>query len=142
MVGNFDVAISIASNSNVIPTTVYGIFTDAASCTRYKCNAADERAFISSTANGAAARMSSPPSLGAIVVPSELNACVRSNRLEAVSGFPSTTTYGLAATCKPVMPAASTINAPKNRGNEADEAAGTNKNAPTAIQSNPVTMVF
>ena len=33
-----------------------------------------------------------PPSAGASVVPSELNACARFNRLEAVSGLPSTTT--------------------------------------------------
>jgi len=43
-------------------------------------------------ANGAALRMSSPPNIGARVVPSELKACVRFNRLEAVSGLPSTIT--------------------------------------------------
>jgi hypothetical protein len=38
------------------------------------------------------------------------------SRLDAVSGFPRTETYGLAATCKQVIPAARTISAPRNSG--------------------------
>jgi len=34
------------------------------------------------------------------------------------------------------------VDAPKNSVKEAEEAAGKNKNAPTAMQSNPATMVF
>jgi len=46
----------------------------------------------SSMAIGAVARISSPPSFGAMVVPNELNAWVKSRRLDAVSGLPKTTT--------------------------------------------------
>ena len=37
-------------------------------------------------------RISSPPIFGAMVVPSELKAWVRSSRLDAVSGLPSRST--------------------------------------------------
>jgi len=45
--------------------------------------------------------------MGAIVVPNELKACERFKRLEAPVSEPKTATYGLAATCKTVIPAAS-----------------------------------
>jgi len=51
-------------------------------------------------------------------------------RLEAVSGLPSTMTYGLAATCSIVIPAASTMSAVRKSGYEGTMAAGTNRNAP------------
>ena len=44
--------------------------------------------------------------IGAIAVPRELNACDRFNLLEAPVSLPSTATYGLAATCQMVIPAA------------------------------------
>jgi hypothetical protein len=75
-------------------------------------------------------------------VPSELKAWVRLSRLEAVRDGPSTVTYGLAATCRAVTPVASTISAAKNSANEGALAAGTKSNAPTAMISNPTTMVF
>ena len=140
--GSLDAAIRTASSNNATPITMYGIFTEAASCTRYRCSACGESWRNSSIASGTALRISSPPSFGAIVVPSELKACVRSNRLEAVAGLPRTTTYGFAATCRPVMPAARTMSAPRNSGNDAKDAAGRNKNAPTAMLSKPATMVF
>src|SRR5438445_8660245 len=59
-----------------------------------------------------------------------------------LAGLPRTTTYGFAATCRPVMPAARTMSAPRNSGNDAKDAAGRNKNAPTAMLSKPATMVF
>jgi hypothetical protein len=68
------------------------------------------------TANGAALRIRKPPIFGAMVVPSELKAWVRSRRLEAVSGLPSRSTQGLADTCRPVMPAAITSSAVRNSG--------------------------
>src|SRR5216683_190291 len=87
-------------------------------------------------------KMNNPPRYGPTVVPSELNACVKFNLLDAVSGGPSTDTYAFAATCNAVIPAASTINAPKNNANEGTLAAGINKNAPTPIVTKPPTMVF
>ena len=93
-------------------------------------------------ANGAAARIRSPPTYGAIVVPSELKAWVRFRRLEAVRAGPSTVTYGLAATCSTVTPAASTISAARKSSNEGALAAGTKSKAPTAMTSRPTTIVF
>ena len=46
-----------------------------------------------------------------MVVPSELKAWVSVSRDDAVSGFPSTATNGLAATCSSVIPDASTNSA-------------------------------
>src|ERR1700686_5487380 len=88
----------------------------------------------------AAPRMSQLPNLGASVVPSELKACVRFKRLEAVRGGPRIATYGLAEVCSAVIPAASTINAVRNNGNDGSDAAGTNKSAPVAIVNCPVTI--
>ncbi len=83
-----------------------------------------------------------PPREGAIVVPSELKACARFRRLDAVSGGPSTATYGLAATCKAVIPAARTINAPRNSGYDGALAAGMNNRAPKPMVHKPATIVF
>ena len=77
-----------------------------------------------------------------MVVPSELKACVRFRRLEAVRAGPSTVTYGLAATCSAVTPAARTISAARNSSNEGALAAGTKSSAPTAMISSPTTMVL
>ena len=90
---------------------------------------------------GALARISSPPKYGATVVPSELNACVRFSRLDAVFAGPSTATYGLADTWSAVIPAASTPNANRNNAYDGTIAAGMNSNAPIAISSRPPTMV-
>src|SRR5712672_4694918 len=87
-------------------------------------------------------KMNNPPRYGPIVVPNELNACVKFNLLDAVSGGPSTETYAFAATCKAVMPAASTINAPRKSANEGALAAGINKNAPIPMVTRPVTIVY
>jgi hypothetical protein len=87
-------------------------------------------------------KINSPPRYGPIVVPNELNACVKFNRLDAVSAGPSTVTYAFAATCSAVIPAASTINAPRNSANDGALAAGINKNAPMPMVTSPATMVF
>src|SRR6476469_9218856 len=88
----------------------------------------------------AAPKMSQLPNHGAMVVPRELKACVRFNRLEAVRGGPRIATYGLAEVCSTVMPAASTISALRKTGNEGMEAAGTNRSAPVAMVKSPATM--
>src|SRR6478672_7749135 len=88
----------------------------------------------------AAPRMSQLPNRGASVVPSELKACVRFRRLEAVRGGPRIATYGFAEVCSMVMPAASTIKAVRNNGNDGIDAAGTNIRAPVAMVRSPVTM--
>ncbi len=75
-----------------MPITVYGILTDAACCTRYICNACGVSLCNSSIAKGAELRISNPPIFGAIVVPRELKAWVRSSRLDAVSGLPNRST--------------------------------------------------
>ena len=90
--GSLEAPINTANNSSEAPITMYGSFTDAACCTRYACRACGVSFRRLSNASGAPLRIISPPSLGATVVPRELNACVRSNRLDAVSGFPNTTT--------------------------------------------------
>src|SRR5207244_594316 len=82
-----------------------------------------------------------PQRYGAIVVPSELNAWARFKRLEAVSGAPSTDTYGFAETCSTVMPAAKTINAARNNGKDGALAAGMNNNAPNPMVKSPATML-
>src|SRR6476646_7013355 len=97
---------------------------------------------MASTPAGASAapKMSQLPNRGASVVPSELKACVRFNRLEAVRGGPRIATYGLAEVCRMVMPAARTIKAVRNNGNDGIEAAGTNIKAPVAMVRRPATM--
>jgi hypothetical protein len=75
-------------------------------------------------------------------VPSELKACARFSRLEAVLSGPIFETYGLADTCNPVMPAAMIISAVRNNGKETAVAAAMNKKAPAAIVHKPVTIVF
>ena len=77
-----------------------------------------------------------------MVVPSELNACVKFSLLDAVSGGPNTDTYAFAATCNAVIPAANTINAPKNNANDGALAAGMNRNAPRPMVTNPATIVL
>src|SRR5882762_6746022 len=72
-------------------------------------------------------RIKCAPIQGKIVVPRELKACVRFKRLEAVCGFPSTATYGFAATWRIVMPVARMINAARKNGNEGILAAGMKK---------------
>src|ERR1039458_4718436 len=77
-----------------------------------------------------------------MVVPSALNACAKFSRLDAVSSGPRTVTYGLAETCRAVIPAATIISAVKNNGNETAAAASMNKKVPTAIVHKPNTIVF
>src|SRR6267142_3990144 len=97
---------------------------------------------MTSTPTGAIAalRMNQLPNQGATVVPSELKAWVRFNRLDAVRGGPRMATYGLAEVCKTVIPAARTMSALRNNGNDGIDAAGTNRKAPVAMVSSPVTM--
>src|SRR5580700_4295399 len=95
---------------------------------------------MSSMVLGAALRMNRLPKNGARKVPSELNACVKLRRLDAVAGLPNTVTYGFAATCRHVIPAASTISANRNNGYEGTLAAGTKRNAPAPMVSRPATI--
>src|ERR1700743_1202014 len=97
---------------------------------------------MATTVKGATAapRINRLPNFGAIVVPKELNACVRFKRLEAVRGGPRTVTYGLAEVCSTVMPAARTISAARNNGNDGREAAGTKRIAPVHTGSTRTTM--
>src|ERR1017187_4610609 len=97
---------------------------------------------MASNAFGAALRITRLPKYGPMVVPSALNACARFSRLEAVSSGPRTVTYGLAETCRAVIPAATIISAVKTNGNETAVAAPMNKKAPTAIVHKPITIVF
>src|SRR4051794_12273828 len=89
-------------------------FTIASACSEVLCAIADV----------VVPRMTRAPTHGKTAVPSELNACVRFNRLEAVCGFPKTATYGFAATCRIVIPVASTINAVRKNGKDGTLAAG------------------
>ena len=104
------------------------------------CTAGD--IFETSCTAPAVRRITKAPKMGPTTVPNELNACVRFSRLDAVRAGPSTVTYGFAATCSAVIPAASTISAPRNSGYEGTFAAGTNSKEPTPIVSRPATMVF
>src|SRR3954447_6376859 len=91
---------------------------------------------------GALVRIRQLPKYGAMKVPNELKACVRLRRLEAVSGGPSTETYGFAETCSAVIPAASTIRAARKNANAGTLAAGRNSSAPIAMVPRPATIVF
>ena len=133
---------STANAISAIPMIVYGNFTDDASCTRYACTALVDIFCNASAELAFAFKINKPPRYGPMVVPSELKACVKFNRLDAVSGGPKTETYALAATCSAVIPAASTISAPKNNGNDGALAAGINRNAPTPMVTSPVTIVL
>jgi hypothetical protein len=83
--------------------------------------------------------MSRPPKIGASMVPKELNACTRFNRLEAVSGLPITATYGLAATWSRVMEEARRNSATRKKPYETVMAAGTKATALTAMPTRPST---
>ena len=60
------------------------------------------------------ARITIDPTNGKIVVPSELNACAKVSRLDAVFGAPRRLMSGFATTWTMVTPAASTNNASRN----------------------------
>src|SRR5258708_10828618 len=74
-----------------------------------------------------------------MVVPSELNACAKVNRLLAVAGFPSMEINGFATTCTVVMPDAKTNKASKNRPNNPCDEAGMNKTHPAVMSKSPAT---
>ena len=62
--------------------------------------------------------------IGAMVVPNELKAWARLRRLDAPSSGPSTEMYGFAATCRMVMPDATTNKASRKRAKRRVDAAG------------------
>src|SRR6476620_10855070 len=109
---------------------------------RYACSAAADNLFSESCEVAFAFKINNPPRYGPMVVPKELKACARFSLLEAVSGGPNTETYTFAATCNAVIPAANTINAPRNSGYDGALAAGMNRNAPIPIVTSPPTIVF
>src|SRR5450432_1125670 len=74
-----------------------------------------------------------------MVVPSELNAWAKVNRLLVVEGFPSMEISGFATTCTVVMPDANTNSASRNKPNKPCDEAGMNKAQPAVMISNPVT---
>ncbi len=85
--------------------------------------------------------MSTDPTRGKIVVPSELNACAKVSRLCAVPGAPSSEIRGLATTWTIVMPAPSTNKASRNRPKVAVEDAGMNSRQPAVIVASPIAAV-
>ena len=80
--------------------------------------------FMISAMESVPARINKLPKYGAIVVPTELNACTNTKRLEDVSDGPSTLTYGLIATCNNAKPAAIVKRATRKNANEGRAAAG------------------
>src|SRR3954468_19802811 len=80
------------------------------------------------------------PTNGKTAVPNELNAWVKFNLLDAVSGLPSTETYGFAATCNTVIPAARTMSAVKKNGKEGIFAAGYTSRHAAIMVLNPTMM--
>jgi hypothetical protein len=74
-----------------------------------------------------------------MVVPSELNACAKVNRLLVVEGFPNMEISGLATTWTVVMPTAKTNKASKNKPNKLCDEAGINKMQPAVMIKSPVT---
>src|SRR5690606_29031476 len=89
--------------------------TAAASVSWYAASSSADMLLNASADFTATDRMSIDPKIGAMVVPSELNACVKFSLLEAVSGLPKIVTYGFAATCNRVMPDAKTKKAVRNK---------------------------
>ena len=69
-------------------------------------------------------KIKAAPIMGAMAVPSELNACDKFNRLEAPISEPKAATYGLAATCNMVIPPASVKYASMKMENSLKEDAG------------------
>jgi hypothetical protein len=82
------------------------------------------------------------PIIGAIVVPKELKAWDKFNLLEAPTSDPQTATYGFAATCKIVIPAAKVKYPKMKMPNIRSDAAGENKTHPNAITVSPRTIPF
>src|ERR1700730_13947614 len=79
------------------------------------------------------------PTYGKIVVPKELNACAKVNRLLVVSGRPNMEIKGLATTCTVVIPEASTNKATRNNPNKPCDDAGTNSAQPAVMVRRPTT---
>ena len=76
---------------------------------------ANERA-SSAVVAPAAMKIKAAPTLGAMVVASELNPPQRLRRDAAVSGLPSAPTYGLIATCNKASPLPTTKSANRKMG--------------------------
>ena len=104
----------MASAARTTARTTNGVWTVPASAAKYVIRSASPIAPISSDVRTVLPRMNAAPTSGAMVVPSELNACARLRRDEAVRAGPSAATYGLAATCRTVIPPARTNIASKN----------------------------
>ena len=79
------------------------------------------------------------PTVGKMVVPRELKACAKVNRLLTVAGLPSIEISGLATTCTVVMPAAKTNKASRNRPKRPCAEAGINSTHPAVMIRSPVT---
>ena len=86
-------------------------------------------------------RINVEPTLGKIVVPSELKNCAKVRRLDAVLGAPSRLINGLATTCTVVMPIASTNSAIRKTAKVPDDDAGMNSTQPTVISNSPTAAV-
>src|ERR1700722_20508705 len=96
--GSLNFQIVPPSKNRHSPRPRYGIFTDDASCKRKITRSAAGMARTASSVGGAPLKISNPPNHGAIVVPSELKACARFNRLEGGWAGRKSATYGLAET--------------------------------------------
>src|ERR1700744_720051 len=80
--------------------------------------------------------------IGPIVVPKELNACDKFNRLDAVRSGPRIVTYGLQAICNMANPSPTINNAARNNGYETFIAAGKKSALPAAAISKPMMTPF
>src|SRR5260370_36622939 len=68
ILGSLKVPIKIANSTRATLITVYGILTEAASCTRYACSACGASCLNCSTADGEALGISRPPIFGGVHV--------------------------------------------------------------------------
>ena len=86
-------------------------------------------------------RINTPTTIGAMAVPSELNACASVSRAGALLSGPRIETYGFAEVCSPQTPVARTKLAVRKNGKLIIAAAGTKSRAPSTITNNEMTMV-
>ena len=92
-----------------------GACTTCASLTRKAARVAADTC-LGSGASTPCDRISTEPKIGPIMVATELNACARVRRLDALAGSPSWEASGLAATCTVVTPLARMKRARRNPG--------------------------
>src|ERR1700722_1748380 len=128
---------SVATIKKIAVIPRYGPFTRLASSVEYASSCSDVIAASCAAVYSMPDKMNALPMIGVTKAPTALNDCARFKRRSEDSGGPRIVTYGFAATSNTPCPHAITNSANKKNPYKRIDAAGINKNAPTAHVSSP-----